>query len=257
MKVYSTEITSDKIRSDNPIHQRLLMPYYLCREYIQGDLLELGCGEGRGIGVIREYVKSYLGIDKIETVIRQLTSRFQNCGFKQMTFPPLTGIENNTFDSIISFQVIEHIKKDEDFLREIFRVLKPGGTAMLTTPNRKMSLTRNPWHIREYSPDELAVLCRKITPNFSVKGIAGNEKVMEYYTANKNSVKKLTRFDFLNLQYRLPAFMLRLPYEILNRVNRNHLSSRSYGLADDIRHTDYRVSGDPEISLDLLCIIKK
>lgn len=257
MKVYSTEITSDKIRSDNPIHQRLLMPYYYCREYIQGDLLELGCGEGRGIGVIRELVKTYLGIDKIDTVIGRLASGFQNCSFKQMIFPPLTGIDDNSFDSILSFQVIEHIKMDEEFLREIFRVLKPGGTAMLTTPNRKMSLTRNPWHIREYSPDELADLCRRITQNFSVKGISGNEKVMEYYAANKNSVKKLTRFDFLNLQYRLPAFILRLPYEIMNRVNRDRLSGMNSGLADEIRYTDYRVSGDPENSLDLLCIIKK
>ena len=49
MATYTTEIASDKILSDNPIHQRLLQAYYLAKPYVKGDLLELGCGEGRGV----------------------------------------------------------------------------------------------------------------------------------------------------------------------------------------------------------------
>ncbi len=85
-------------------------------------------------------------------------------------------------------------------LREIHRVLQPGGLALITTPNRKMSLTRNPWHIREYLPEELAALAAKIFPNVQMKGITGNDKVMAYYEENKRSVKRITRFDILNLQ---------------------------------------------------------
>jgi hypothetical protein len=48
-KVYTTEITSEQIASDNPIHQRLFKAYVVAKEYIQGDVLEVGCGEGRGI----------------------------------------------------------------------------------------------------------------------------------------------------------------------------------------------------------------
>ena len=72
-----------------------------------------------------------------------------------MNIPPLNGLDDNSFDSIVSFQVIEHIQDDMLFLKEIHRVLKPGGIALLTTPNRRMSLSRNPWHIREYLSDEL------------------------------------------------------------------------------------------------------
>ncbi len=257
MKVFTTEITSDKIRSDNPIHQRLLMPYYLCMDYVQGDLLELGCGEGRGIEVIRALLNSYLGIDKIGSVVSRLGNTFRDCRFRQMHFPPLSGLADNSFNSIISFQVIEHIKNDRGFITEIFRVLRQGGVALLTTPNRRMSLTRNPWHVREYSADELMSLCGNVFSNVSIRGISGNEKVMKYYAANKSSVEKLTKFDVLNLQHRLPAFMLKFPYEIMNRINRNRLSTGNAGLVDEILYTDYLVTDNPDGSLDLLCILKK
>ena len=45
MSIYTTEITSDKIVSDNPLHHRLLSAYVFAEKYINGDVLELGCGE--------------------------------------------------------------------------------------------------------------------------------------------------------------------------------------------------------------------
>ena len=54
MSVFTTEITSDKIPSDNPIHQRLLKAYLLGKSYVKGNLLELGCGEGRGIAELSD-----------------------------------------------------------------------------------------------------------------------------------------------------------------------------------------------------------
>ena len=51
-KVFTTEITSDSIPSDNPIHQRLLKAYVVAQDFVQGNVLEVGCGEGRGIDLI-------------------------------------------------------------------------------------------------------------------------------------------------------------------------------------------------------------
>ena len=50
-------------------------------------------------------------------------------------------------------------------------------------------------------------------------------KVQKYYQKNKESVKKITRFDIFNLQYILPRWMLQIPYDILNRLNRKKLKS--------------------------------
>ena len=69
MSVYTTEIASDVITSDNPIHQRLRKAYYLSLEYIYGDVLEIGCGEGRGVELIAPKAENFTGVDKIQQVI--------------------------------------------------------------------------------------------------------------------------------------------------------------------------------------------
>lgn len=256
MAVYSTEIASDKISSDNPIHQRLLKAYYVAKDYVVGNLLEIGCGEGRGVELLAPLVTSYSAIDKIESVINELKLEHPTQTFAVGNIPPLPYPDNH-FDSVVSFQVIEHIKNDNLFLSEIHRVLKPGGTALLTTPNIKLSLSRNPWHIREYEAAELANKASTYFQSVQMLGITGNNKVMEYYENNKASVRRITKYDLLNLQYRLPAFMLKIPYEILNRMNRNKLQASADSLVTSIHHSDYLVSEEPESSLDLLLIVKK
>lgn len=257
MGVYTTEIASDKIASDNPIHQRLLKAYYLAEEYANGDMLEIGCGEGRGIALLHDKCDSYTAIDKIGEVLEALKEKYEGVRFIQDNIPPLHKVEDNQYDVVISFQVIEHIKNDKLFLQEIHRVLKPGGKALLTTPNIKMTLTRNPWHIREYTAEQLKALAEQVFSKVEMKGVAGNEKVMEYYHMNKKSVEKITRFDIFNLQYRLPAPLLRIPYDILNRLNRNKLKDSNDSLVNDIQHTDYVLTDDADAALDLFCILQK
>lgn len=255
--IYTTEITSDKITSDNPIHQRLFKAYVIAEKYVSGSLLEVGCGEGRGIDKLLPLVQQFTAIDKIEDVINRLSERYPSATFRRMDIPPFEGLPDNAFDTIISFQVIEHIRDDKRFLQEINRVLKPGGTALITTPNRRLSLSRNPWHIREYLATELHDLAKNIFSSVEVKGITGNDKVMSYHEKNRQSVQRITRWDFLNLQYKLPAALLRIPYEILNRWNRNKLQSGNTGLVTDISHDDYLVTDDAQNALDLLLIAHK
>ena len=257
MSVYTTEIASEVIASDNPIHQRLLKAYYLSLDYISGDLLEVGCGEGRGVELLAPKADSFTGIDKIAPVIDRLKAKFPGHQFRQLVIPPFSGLEDNSYDVVVSFQVIEHIKNDLGYLKEIYRVLKPGGKALITTPNIKMSLSRNPWHIREYTAAELTNLAGQVFPKVEMKGVAGNDKVMTYHEENRASVKRMMRWDILNLQYKLPAFMLKFPYEVLNRLNRNKLKDANDGLVSEIHHSDYVLSGDADTSLDLFCIMQK
>lgn len=256
-KIFTTEITSEQITSDNPIHQRLYKAYVIAQDYIKGDVLEVGCGEGRGVDVLIKQSETFTAVDKIESVIKNLSEKFPQGKFMSMNIPPLGSLKDNTYDFVVSFQVIEHIENDELFLREIHRVLKPGGTALLTTPNRKMSLTRNPWHIREYLPNELKNLAAKIFTGVQMKGITGNDKVMQYYRENKKSVERYTRWDIFRVQYWLPAPLLRIPYEIMNRWNRNKLQTTDNALVKSIHHSDYLAVEDATDALDLLLIVKK
>ncbi len=253
----TTEITSHEETSDNVIHQRLLFAYLKAAEYLSGNVLEIGCGAGRGLETVLSYSERYTAIDKNEALLNHLQKKYPNATFKAQHIPPLQGIADNAFDWVISFQVIEHIPDDHLFLKEIYRVLKPGGKAIITTPNIKLSLTRNPWHIREYTVDELYKLCSKYFNSVEIEGVTGSEPVMEYYERNKESVRKITRFDIFNLQYRLPRAVLQIPYDLLNRLNRKSLMNGNDTLVSGITTADYSLTAHADKAFDLFCILQK
>lgn len=257
MSIYTTEITSDKILSDNPLHHRLLSAYVYAEKYISGDVLELGCGEGRGIDIILKKSKSFTAIDKISEVTERLSRKYPNEKFISSSFPPLKNIENESFDTLISFQVIEHIKNDKLFIKEIHRILKPGGKALISTPNISMTLTRNPWHVREYTSQQLFDLASSNFKKIIMKGIYGNDKIKKYYDDNKKSVMKFKRLDVFNLEKYLPNFLYKIPYEFLNRMNRNKLQANDNSLVSSITTNDYSLENDNPKNLDLFLILEK
>lgn len=257
MAIYASEITSEKNLSDGPIHHRLLKAYYEALNYVQGDLLEVGCGEGRGVELLSSKVNSYTAIDKIIEIEDTIKKKYPDIQFINMNVPPFEGLKDNTYDTVVSFQVIEHIDQDVEFLKEIHRVLKPGGIAVISTPNLDWSLTRNPWHVREYTATQFKKLGESIFSHVDARGITGNQKVWDYYEKNKKSVSKYKKLDIFGLEKRLPASILRIPYDILNRINRNKLMTSNEGLVNDIGQSDFFLSDQPDQCFDLFYIMKK
>jgi len=90
-----------------------------------------------------------------------------------------------------------------------------------------------------------------------MKGVSGNDKIQQYYERNKKSVDRIMRFDIFDLQHRLPASVLRLPYELLNRFNRNKIKDTADELVMSIRHEDYLLVDDAQKALDLFLIAHK
>ena len=243
--------------SENVIFQRHMIAYKEASKLISGTVLEIGCGEGYGISELVKFSEKYIGVDKFDTFISEEIKKNNDIVFHKMEIPPLLNIEANSIDFVVTFQVIEHIQDDHYFLKEIFRVLKPGGKLLLTTPNKLMSLSRNPWHIREYSPFEMKDILSKYFAKTQVNGVYGNDLVMEYYKKNKESVKKITRFDIFNFQYILPRWILQVPYDILNRFNRKKLKSDNENVVSLIKVDDYSIIDSTENCLDYFCIATK
>ncbi|HEX5024648.1 MAG TPA: class I SAM-dependent methyltransferase [Agriterribacter sp.] len=259
MKILQTaERVSQKDHSDNYVYQRSLLAYLEAAKLINGKVLEIGTGSGYGVEIIAPHTEEFVTIDKYKADLENINGATKNnVRFIQMNVPPLHDIPSDSFDFVISFQVIEHIKRDDIFLKEISRVLKSKGKLILTTPNKKMSLTRNPWHIREYTIQELENLLRQNFHHVEKQGVFGNENIMEYYAKNRASVKKITRFDVLNLQYRLPRQLLQIPYDILNRMNRKKLLSGNTALVTGITYHDYAIRAADDDCFDLFFIAEK
>jgi len=255
--IQTAERHSAKLPSDNVMHQRHLIAYSEAAKRVSGNILEIGSGEGYGIEFLSSKSTKYHAIDKYPSTYNLSDSEKKKVYFHQMVVPPLENMTDNSFDYVVSFQVIEHIKEDDFFIREIYRVLKPGGKLILTTPNREMSITRNPWHIREYLSIELHSLIQNVFDSLEMKGIFGSDKVMNYYEANKASVARITRFDIFNLQYKLPRQLLKIPYDVLNRFNRNKLHKKNTDTVNHVQLNDFHLSDTTDSCFDFFVVAEK
>lgn len=252
VKLHTAERVS-RDASDNFVFQRSVLAYCEAARRVGGRVLEIGTGTGYGVEIVAPHAESFVTMDKHRAEGLQLPANTQ---FIRGVVPPLP-FGDGEFDCVISFQVIEHIRCDRLFVAEVCRVLRPGGMFIVTTPNAPMSLTRNPWHVREYTAGELSALLGECFGSVEMYGVCGNDRIAEYYGKNREGVRRITRFDPLDLQHRLPAWMLRLPYDILNRLNRRRLLARNDSLTNSITMDDYRLDPHAEAGYDLFCIARK
>ena len=238
--------------ADNYVFNRQLRAYQITKGQISGKVLEVGSGMGYGIKELAPIAAEYVALDKYETVVDQ--QLYPNVKFIQEVIPPFASFEDDTFDFVVCFQVIEHIDEDAEVIAEIKRVLKPGGKLIMTTPNIKTTLTRNPWHVREYTTSEFESLIGRSFQKIDLQGIYGDEMVMQYYNDHKASLHKILKYDVLNLQYRLPNWMLRIPYDFLDRMNRNKSHDANPGLLDQINSESFYLDDVSDQCLDFYVI---
>jgi predicted GNAT superfamily acetyltransferase len=110
--------------------------------------------------------------------------------------------------------------------------------------------------VREYSIAEFSKLFDGFT-KVEALGVEGNKRVWEYYTKNRESVNRIMRFDILRMQWWLPRWILQIPYDILNRINRRRLHNQNRDLTEGIAMSDYAITAAHEGCFDLFYIATK
>jgi len=109
------------------------------KPYIPWDrkikILDVGCGDGSFFDSILEYRTNLdcHGTDISRKQCKIATSKGYN--IKQSDVSQGLDYQDNTFDIVISTEVIEHIFNTDRFLTELKRVVKPKGLVIITTPN--------------------------------------------------------------------------------------------------------------------------
>lgn len=132
----------------------LVNPFYFARKELyramvsiaprmHGRILDVGCGR-KPYRELFSSTSDYVGleIDTPENRIAKLADFF----YDGQSFP----FESRSFDGVICNQVLEHVFNPDQFLREIFRVLKPGGYLLLTVPF-VWDEHEQPWDYARYS----------------------------------------------------------------------------------------------------------
>lgn len=243
--------------TNNAVYQRCLFSYDYLRNVLSGQVLEIGTGNGFGIEYIAPATEKFVTIDKLPFDKMQKEQELpENVTFVQSAVPPFDKIDDDRFDFVFCLHLIEHINDHVAFVSEVKRVLKPNGTFIVSTPNIKSSLTRNPYHIREYTQDQLYDLLSAHFNTIKKEGIFGKEKYLEYHEENKRSVKAITKWDVFNLQYRLPRSLLRIPYEIANKLSKRRIYQNNKELTSSVSVDDFYINNVSDECFDLFYTAK-
>ncbi|GAA0437353.1 hypothetical protein GCM10008983_12710 [Lentibacillus halophilus] len=141
--------------------------YHFASELVYGRVLDFACGTGYGTHILAKNPKS----DVTETIGIDLDPETVNYARGAYHHPKSTFLEGDvtdaglpeklgTFDCIVSFESIEHIQAEEQFLANVYALLKPGGTLILSTPFGKGrgKPCKSPFHVHQLTVAEFLQL---------------------------------------------------------------------------------------------------
>jgi SAM-dependent methyltransferase len=170
---------------------RNMSRYQFIAPHAKGRCLDIGCGRGYGFDYLKPKCTSCAGVDISEAFLREARAQYPDICFVHQNAEKLP-FDDSTFDTVTSFEVIEHIENDRVFLGEIRRVATPGAVIAISTPNRLIASggrkkPLNKFHVREYTAAEFRHL------------LAGTFAEVTLYGQSDTSAGSRSATEFVNL----------------------------------------------------------
>lgn len=144
-EVYLREEGFDGVKTYEHIAQHV--------ENEKGLLVDLGCGTGDGIKTIRNTrpLLRFVGVDFSEASIDFAKKNYSHIGDFRCEDVCRTSLLDNEADVVVSSETLEHLENPAALIKESFRILKPEGLFLLTTPwQNRIPSTEHVWSF-EYS----------------------------------------------------------------------------------------------------------
>ncbi len=224
------------------------------------DVLDLGCNTGYGSRIIKASMARVTGVDVSPEAIDIARKKYSPCGIE---FLCLDGrglpFADRSFDIVTSFKVIEHITDHAQFFAEIRRVVRPGGRVIFTTPNGPMRLhpgTKpwNPFHVREFSAEELKALLVRYFPKVEILGLFAVKPIYNVECERIRILRERARIkqspEGASPAARLKLFLLHLQAEIGKKIhNLDKRFQKRYTSRDLYYKRDHL-----DVALDLMAV---
>ena len=178
-------VSPGRIHAEESVYLKQVALYRMAATYSDDKrVLDLGCGEGYGTDLVARTARQVVGADRSWEVVAHAATKYAGrntcfvvCDAQRLPF------RATSFQTVISFEVIEHVRDVSSYLREIQRVCAAGAPALLSTPNRLLRLLpfQRPWnrfHLREYDARGLESELRAVFRNVHLQGVIGTPEVM-------------------------------------------------------------------------------
>jgi SAM-dependent methyltransferase len=162
----------DRLESDyyafcghDPARSRAALAHYV-RYLSEGPVLELGCGHGELLGLLREAGVEARGVDADPGMVQAAQAAGHDVVLDDV-LSHLARLGADSLRGVVSAHLVEHLEPPtvESLLRECARVVQPGGVVVTATPNAGSQSVlghdfwRDPTHVRPYDVQLLAFLC--------------------------------------------------------------------------------------------------
>jgi SAM-dependent methyltransferase len=138
--------------------------YAWCLNLVAGkEVLDIACGEGFGSALLARQARSVVGVDIAPDAIAHARHRYpaDNLSFIEANASQLP-LADQCADIVVSFETIEHLAEQEQFIAEIRRVLRPHGYLIMSSPNIDVYTVRqnhkNRFHVKELTRQEFSDL---------------------------------------------------------------------------------------------------
>ncbi|WP_164667292.1 class I SAM-dependent methyltransferase [Virgibacillus doumboii] len=172
LKDTGERVIPEKMKITNDLLIEHVARYQFACEYAYGRVLDFASGTGYGSHMIakkcKESVQEVVGVDLDSEAVKYARATYFHPLSKyvegDVTDLELPG-ELGQFDCILSFETIEHVEDERQFLASIYQMLKPGGTLILSTPFGKGRgiPSGQPFHVHQLTVDEFKDLFRNYT----------------------------------------------------------------------------------------------
>jgi 2-polyprenyl-3-methyl-5-hydroxy-6-metoxy-1,4-benzoquinol methylase len=134
-------IIPEFMKPTNGLYLEHIARYYFSIPYIKGRVLDLACGSGYGTQFIAKSTKKttteVIGVDIDSSTIAYAKKTYHH---PLVSYQIEDALDENLprklgqFDTILSFETIEHVLDDHLFMNNIYNMLRPGGILVLSTP---------------------------------------------------------------------------------------------------------------------------
>lgn len=127
-------------------------------------VLDLGSGEGFGTAILSDRAEHVVGVDIDERTVEhsRLNYAGANVEFHVGSALDLSTLDAGSFGAVVAFEIIEHVRDQEQVLAEVARLLADDGILVMSTPDRRIysevTGQHNPFHERELGLEEFLQL---------------------------------------------------------------------------------------------------
>jgi SAM-dependent methyltransferase len=170
------ERTLPDVPAENYWFRRHLAVYEWVAECCRGvDVADMACGEGYGLDVLGRRAARVTGVEANPEAHEHARLKYERPGVRVVR--DLVERYAEPADAIVFLQTIEHVEEPEALLQRFRALLRPGGVAYVSTPNvltlapPGAARSDNPWHLREYRPEEFRTLCRRAFQRVELLGL--------------------------------------------------------------------------------------